>query len=443
MFRLSITLIIFCVLSAIRAEGREQRAVVADSLSHMPLPNAALFDRQGRALGVSGNGGEMPEISPDKYPVTVRFLGFREKVVDSAGADTIFLAENPAELPEVLVESRSHKVLHVLSYVREYSTLSTYTDTVFLFREKMVDFMLNNDSRVKFKGWSNPRVLTSKSYYRFTDSQGLDSVSDVSRHHFSWSDWMGLPPVIDMPAGVADLECGTDTLRGKYSPYEIWVKNGSKMAVDVNVLADAASGRWVPGLSVFFRHNLDFEKFKIKYVYDNASGRSVSPLDLGGYSYNIESNGRGHSMFFFNRRDEPFFVSTYAEVYILDKEYIPVKEAKKWEKRRFDIDAVGIMEAADAPELPASVLALIDRVNNLDRDKVRVDIIPDHRLVSKKDSRKNFRIGHRALAVLKQLTGITQYKTRRNLNKHWDDVKQSRREANKSRVLPADDAQSR
>ena len=254
---------------------------------------------------------------------------------------------------------------------------------------------------------------------------------------------MGLPPVIDMPAGVADLECGTDTLRGKYSPYEIWVKNGSKMAVDVNVLADAASGRWVPGLSVFFRHNLDFEKFKIKYVYDNASGRSVSPLDLGGYSYNIESNGRGHSMFFFNRRDEPFFVSTYAEVYILDKEYIPVKEAKKWEKRRFDIDAVGIMEAADAPELPASVLALIDRVNNLDRDKVRIDIIPDHRLVSKKDSRKNFRIGHRALAVLKQLTGITQYKTRRNLNKHWDDVKQSRREANKSRVLPADDAQSR
>ncbi|MDE6805737.1 MAG: hypothetical protein K2J05_02910, partial [Muribaculaceae bacterium] len=42
-------------------------------------------------------------------------------------------------LPEFVVESNENKYLHVLAYVREYSTLSTYTDTIFMFREKMVD----------------------------------------------------------------------------------------------------------------------------------------------------------------------------------------------------------------------------------------------------------------------------------------------------------------
>lgn len=46
------------------------------------------------------------------------------------------------ELPEVLVESPKRNMLHVMAYVREYSNLTTYSDTVILFREKMVDFML-------------------------------------------------------------------------------------------------------------------------------------------------------------------------------------------------------------------------------------------------------------------------------------------------------------
>lgn len=86
------------------------------------------------------------------------------------------------ELPEVLVLSKNHKVLHMLAYVREYSTLTTYTDTVFLFREKMVDYMLPVFG-AKFEGWTKPRVLTSRSYYQFKDSRGLDSVSDVSNYH--------------------------------------------------------------------------------------------------------------------------------------------------------------------------------------------------------------------------------------------------------------------
>ena len=53
-------------------------------------------------------------------------------------------------------------------------------------------------------------------------------------------------------------------------------------------------------------------------------------------------------MFRFNKINEPFFVSTNAEVYILDKEYITVKEAKKWDNRDFDVDEIGIYEPLDA-----------------------------------------------------------------------------------------------
>ena len=80
------------------------------------------------------------------------------------------------DLPEVLVESRKNSVLHILAYLREYSTMTTYSDTVFMFREKIVDYMLPVGRKSKFHGWTKPRMLTSKSYYRFSNHNGLDSI---------------------------------------------------------------------------------------------------------------------------------------------------------------------------------------------------------------------------------------------------------------------------
>ena len=72
------------------------------------------------------------------------------------------------------------------------------------------------------------------------------------------------------------------------------------------------------------------------------------PADLAGYSFDIESNGRGHGMFMFNRVDQPYCVSTYGEVYVIDKEYVTVKEARKWEKRQMSGRDIAIFEPAEA-----------------------------------------------------------------------------------------------
>ena len=185
-------------------------------------------------------------------------------------------------------------------------------------------------------------------------------------------------------------------------------------------MADTVSRKWVPGLANFFRKGLDYEKFKIIFNYDNVIGDSISKLDLDGYSFSIESKGRGREMFRFNKINEPFFVSTNAEVYILDKEYITVKEAKKWDNRDFDVDEIGIYEPLDAPPLSLSTSNLIERVNHLDKNKIRLNFLPDHKLIGSNSERRNFRIGRRALFLLKQVTGITLYKSHKNFNNNWN-----------------------
>lgn len=418
------------MVSSVRIDGR---TVVADSLTRMALPSASIFDSRGNVIGICNTDGSLPRVSESSYPIIVRYLGYKERVVEYTETDTVFMQEDMTELPEVVVQSGNHKVLHMLAYIREYSTLSTYTDTVFLFREKMVDYMLTPDAKMRFKGWSAPRVLKSKSYYRFTDSFGIDSVSDQSNYHFSWSDWIGVAPSMSVPPKLMGVACGSDTVFGKYRPTELWTKNTDKVTVDVDVIEDTTSRKWVANLKGFFHDGLDFENFKLRFNYDNIVGDTVSPMDLSGYSYNIESNGRGHGMFMFNRVNEPFFVSTYAEVYMLDKEFITVKEAKKWDKFKFNMADFDIIEPLDAPELQPAILSLIDRVGNVDKEGVRIGVIPDHRLAGRKTPNRNFSIAYRALDLLKQLTGITYIRTNRNLKHNWREFTKEQIKTNNRR----------
>lgn len=333
---------------------------------------------------------------PDSVPASVPS--------ESGADDSGFVWEKATELPEFVYEAKKKGVLHVLAYVREYSTLTSYRDTVSLFREKLVDFMLRPDRRVRYRGWTLPRILKSKSYYRFTNSAGLDSVSDECRFYFSWSDRMWLPHSEALPAKIRNLS-GTDTLRGKYSAKEIWQRKDGNVAVDINVLADTAAVRWVPGFEHYFRNGQDFYKFLVRYNYDNITGDSIPPHELTSSSFHIESEGRGRNLFRFTRRNEPYFVSSDVDIYILDKENISVREAKKRENAKFDSSTFEILQPEDAPALPAETLALIDRVNGIDKNAIRLDRTPDRRLISRFAGTKKRSLIGRAFDYFKKITG--------------------------------------
>lgn len=406
------------------------RYVVADSASHLPLPHASIYDRHGKAVGITDARGNMPEVAPERYPLTVRYLGFFDKKIPAVARDTVFLREDFNMLPEVVIETKGQRLLHIVAYVHEYSTLTTYSDTISLFREKMVDYMLPADPKSKFKGWRTTRTLSCKSYYRFTDYTGLDSVSDSHQNHFSWADWIGIAPDTGLPPVLKKSESATDTIRGRYSPAEIWSRNGDSVNVEIDVLADSLSRKWVPNLRGFFNNNLEFEQFRVNFEYSDVIGETITPADLTKYSFNIESQGRGYNMFDFNRQYVPVFVSTSAEVYVLDKEYISLKEAKKWYKRDFNDDCIDIFIPAEAAALQPSVTELIERVNNIDKEGIRLKRQPDRRLVSPYLTNDNFKFGKRVLALLKTITGISAYKSKRNLNRRWNEFTERQKQRN-------------
>ena len=326
-------------------------------------------------------------------------------------------------MPEVLVRSHKDKVLHILAYVREESSLTTYTDTIFLFREKMVDFMVPGAQKKKFQGWTKPRVLSSESYYRFTNNHGLDSVSNTCNYHFSWSDWMRLPALANLPAGWQEESVATDTVTGRYGVAEIWNKNDGRVKIDVDVTADTLARRWVADFKGFFRNNIDFDKFDLHLDYDNVMGDCLLPSDLESYSYNIESYGRGHTMFGFNHWKQPYFVSTNATVYIVDREFITAKEALKRQRYRLPDDNAFVYRSPEAPELEASIQALISRVNDIDQVSVRINDVPDIRLSAAKfNTHIKPKPGEIILQVLKSITGIDQMQRDRETykeNNRW------------------------
>lgn len=415
-------IIFFICLSVVESDGQPflPSPVIADSISKLPLSNASVFDANGKMIGITRKNGQLPLLSSSDYPITIRYMGFHEKVIHEATSDTVFLIENLMELPELIVESNDIRMSHILAYVREYSTLTSFTDTVTLFREKMTDFMIPTQPGVRHKGWNHPRVLSSRSYYRFTDVNGLDSVSDRCSHHFSWADWIGLPVHRSIPINLIRNAIADDTVYGRYGPAEIWRRQSDRLRLDIDVLADTSARQWIPDMSSFFRDNVDFQRFKIHYDFEDIVTDEIDPLDLSAYSFTIESGNRGRGMFHFNKVYESVYVTTYAEVYIVDKELISLKEAKKWERLKISEFDIEIIEPPHAPPLQPSVLTLINRVDAIEHDNIRLALTPDQRLVS---TRRPLNFGQSALKRLKGIFGIDRIKGNRKISRRWKDFK--------------------
>lgn len=367
---------ILCCVSAVTAGG----TVIVDAVTGDSLPKASVFDKKGNLIGICSDVGELPYVARSSYPISIRYMGYATSTVDKPGQDKVFLKEMAYDLPEMTVNSKDHQVLHLTGYVREYSTLSTYTDTVLLFREKTVDFMIPSKKVKNYKGWLLPRVLASRSYYHITNSEGLDSVSNHYREHFSWSDWVGLFDNTVVPSDIRDKNVATHTDYGKYSPSTIWHKVNDNITLDVDVLSDKNNSKWVPAFADFMATRVDCNRLTLKYRFAGVDSHEVFADNITGLSFNIESNGRGRNLKRTLQTNDPIYVNTYAELYITDREYLSVSRAYKLEKKPPVAEDVGINPPPEAPDLHPAVLALIERVDNFDYNTPRLAEQPDHRL---------------------------------------------------------------
>lgn len=367
--------------------------VFVDSATGKPLAKASVLDRNGTVAGICSDRGELPYISPDAYPVTIQYMGYEPVTLVRPREGTVKMIETPYDLAEVEFVARKPEVLQIQGYLREYSTLTTSAGDVMLFREKAVDFMVPSNEVKSFKGWLYPRVLSSRSYYHFTDSEGLDSVSNTFSQHFSWSDWVGIFKERELPDLLKNRTSVTDTVMGKYTPSQIWNRNGQRVALDIDMLARKENLSWAPRIASFIAEGNDFTRFTMKYQFDDVTAGNLSADNISLISYNIESSRSGRDMHRLSARETPLYVSTYAELYITDRRYISVADARRAEKNP-PLDEFARLTAPDnAPALPPSTVNLIRRVDSIDHDSRRREAEADHRYIGKPNKERFSIIG--------------------------------------------------
>ncbi|MCH5346317.1 MAG: hypothetical protein J1E63_04370 [Muribaculaceae bacterium] len=371
------------VLTASIARG----AVVVDSISAEPLAMASVFDRNGNIIGTTDSRGYLPRFESSSYPLTVRYMGYESAQVERGDADTVRMKEQTYVLPELAVASGKRNILYMTGYIREYSTLTTYNDTVVMFREKTVDFMVPDKEEKRIKGWSNQRILSSRSYYHISNYWGLDSVSDRFNRNFSWGDWVGIVNRVKIPAKLRDAEVAVDTLWGKYSPATIWRRDGDRLTLDINVLADTVNRRWVSNFWGFNNNRAEFSTLTLRYTFDNISSTELLADNLSSISFNIESRGRGPNLYNVFEKDEPFFVSTYVEMYITDRRFLTLKEARNIEKHLAEAIDGQILRPDQVPPLQPAIAALVERVDSIDHDRRHREIATDKRIGAFRDGR--------------------------------------------------------
>lgn len=285
-------------------------------------------------------------------------------------------AEPPGKtstLPELVVDKRKHQVLHLVGYVREYSMAATYYDTVFMVREKTVDFMVPALREKNYRGWLSPRVLAARSYYRFTNYEGLDSVSNYFRHNFSWSDLAGIFRTVPVPPLISSGFEVTDTVAGKYSPVAVWKVVGDTLLLDNDLLADRENPGVRPELFRAYSRHVDFTRFKTGFTFTGVEGDETLFADnITKMTFEIDSRERDQNMRRVFQTSDPVYMTTRGELYIIDREYMGVDEAKEWEEEPVTGDDIGIIPSPEAPEMEPLAKRIIERVDSIDFDALKL-----------------------------------------------------------------------
>lgn len=172
------------------------------------------------------------------------------------------------------------------------------------------------------------------------------------------------------------------------------------ISVEVDILSDTTTLRWVPYISGFLRNKLNFDHFKIKYSYINSGNGYITPRNITNYSYWIESAAADRVIAPSGKRDETCYISTKADVFILNSMNISTKEAKKWRNIKYSVVNLNKYDTFEIPELPQDMKELVSRVENIDKNSSRINLDIDQRLAGKYIKHEKLSLGRRILNLL-------------------------------------------
>lgn len=339
---------------------------LVDAETKAPLPLASITDRAGNVVGMTDKSGVIPELQQDRYPITFNYMGYASlQILKPVEADVKMISQD-YELPEIVVIPGSRPLLHLTGYMREITSVLSSSDSVSLFKESVVDFLVPVE-KTKVKGWSKARELASKTYVRISNSSGLDSVS--SNHEYEFMLWGNrkslIPSGAKIPAKIKEADVACDTIMGKYYPKIIWWKNGEITRWYGDALANEENHTTSPWALKLLGLTTDVTEISENYVFDTPDGDVIRPMDLRQVSVTIDMLAKGKLFKKALESSSAVNVRTYMELYLTEREFLSEEEGKELKKEVPVIEPSGILAPANANPLHPAIIRTVERVNSL------------------------------------------------------------------------------
>lgn len=353
--------LLLCMIVRLNA-GAEH---LIDSETKSSLPLASITDCNGNVIGMTDRDGNIPAISAESFPVTFNFLGYLPLEVACLTGNDIEMRPTQYELPEIEIVPGSRPLLYLTGYMREYVSALGSSDSLTVFRESIVDFLMPVE-KTKVKGWNSPRRLADKTYIRLKDSEGVDSVSNHLNEDFLlWGDMVGFfPSVKKIPERIKNGQgYVVDTIMGKYSPKFIWRKNGNIIRCNLDALADEKDHISSPWALKLLGLTTDISEMSLNCVFHTDEGAQLKPTDMSRISISIDMLVKGKLFKRAFDSKKPVDLKSYVEVYIIDREYLTDEQAKEIKKIPPVVSSSAIVAPTDAPALHSGIRKIVDRVN--------------------------------------------------------------------------------
>lgn len=354
------------VLSVFAARLSAERVVVINDADSSPIAGATVFSARGLILGMTDADGLTPELSDSDFPLSIRSIAFKEGIIDK-GTDTLRMKVDTYDLPGVMVKPGERPVTRVMSYVREYCSGVTSTDTMMLYSEYMLE-SYDVENKVKgFRGGDRyPKIKAVKRYARLVDSVGRDSVVMSDDRHSELSELAFVPGFLIIPVEVVEepdaIKNGavSDTVQGKYGPATITNKNDNRLLIIGDMLSSYKNHKYSPNIFKLLGMTTEMSEWLASLAY--------RPNDTGKYDIrdclysttSIKALGKGKWIKKGLGVKEPVELSCYIELYPVEINYLTLDEYKEM---RDDRNKIEFKRPVYAQPLLPSVSHLIEHVN--------------------------------------------------------------------------------
>ncbi len=359
-----ISIITALILSSSTFDADAYRLI--DASTNAPLPLASITDRSGNVVGMTDKSGVIPELQKDRYPITFNYMGYASLQILKPAEDDVKMILQEYELPELVISPGARPLLHLTGYMREVTSVLSSSDSVTIFKESVVDFLVPVE-KTKVKGWNKARELASKTYVRMSNSSGLDSVSTSHEYKFMlWGNRLSLiPHATKIPDKIKGVDLACDTVMGKYYPKIIWWKNGDVTRWHGDALANEKNHVTSPWALKLFGLTTDVTEISENFVFETPDGDFIGPSDLRQVSITIDMLAKGKLFKKTLDSSSPVNVRTYMELYLTDREFLSEEEGKSLKKEIPTIESSDILAPTNANPLHPAIMRTVERVNSL------------------------------------------------------------------------------